>query len=547
MRQKQLKLLDCTLRDGGFVNDWNFGHANIVNIFERLISSGVDVLEIGLLDERRPFDRNRTIMPDTESADRIFERLDKSGTMIVGMIDYGTCPISRLSPCADSFIDGIRVIFKKHVMEEAIDFCRQVKELGYEVFVQAVSITSYTDPELLRLISLVNALNPYALSIVDTYGLLHQDNLLHYFDRLNQNLHPEIAIGYHSHNNFQLAYSNSIEIIREPAERLILIDASLYGMGKSAGNLPIELISMYMNDNCGKRYDISQMLEAIDINIMPVFRQNPWGYNLFYYISASNHCHPNYVRFLMDRHTLSLRALNAILNAIAPEKKLLYDKEHIELLYRDYQSRECRDEDAIAELSEALGNRPLLLLGPGKNMELQRERVLSYIQERSPVILAVNYIPEDIAISYAFLTNSRRYVQLESRLLDIAAGCGAPVRIIATSNITNVRAPFDYTLNYSALIDPDAEIIDNSFVMLLNVLVRTGVKEAACAGFDGYTVHGDNYFNASMDYQIARQKADSINQYVNAMLKRLQGVLKLHFLTDTLYQPQAGVLAQPPS
>ena len=316
-------------------------------------------------------------------------------------------------------------------------------------------------------------------------------------------------------------------------------------MGKSAGNLPIELISMYMNDNCGKCYDISQMLEAIDINIMPVYRQNPWGYNLFYYISASNHCHPSYVQFLMDRHTLSLKALNAILDTIAPEKKLLYDKEHIELLYRDYQSRECRDEAAIAELSAALSGRPLLLLGPGKNMELQKERVLSYIRERSPVILAVNYIPEDIAIDYAFLTNSRRYVQLESRLLDIAAGCDAPVRIIATSNIANVRAPFDYTLNYSALIDPDAEIIDNSFVMLLNVLVRTGVNEAACAGFDGYTVYGDNYFNASMDYQIARQKSDSINQYVSAMLKRLRGVLDLHFLTDTLYQspdPQGNLL-----
>lgn len=67
---KQLKLLDCTLRDGGFVNDWNFGHDNIVNIFERLVSSGVDALEIGFLDARRPYDYNRTIMPDTEKIGR---------------------------------------------------------------------------------------------------------------------------------------------------------------------------------------------------------------------------------------------------------------------------------------------------------------------------------------------------------------------------------------------------------------------------------------------------------------------------------------------
>lgn len=533
---KQLKLLDCTLRDGGYVNDWNFGHDNIVNIFERLISSGVDMLEIGFLDERRPFDRNRTIMPDTRSADQIFGRLGKGNTKIVAMIDYGTCGIGQLSPRSDSFIDGIRVIFKKHVMREAIAFCRQVKELGYDVFVQAVSITSYSDREMLDLIELVNGLTPFALSIVDTYGLLHQDNLLHYFELLNHNLKPEIGIGYHSHNNFQLAYSNSMEVIREPADRLVLIDASLYGMGKSAGNLPIELISMYMNDNCGRNFDISQMLEAIDINIMPIFQKSPWGYNLFYYISASNHCHPNYVRFLMDKHTLSLKSLNEILDTIEPEKKLLYDRDYIEDLYCSYQSLECNDEEAFQELSNAWSGRSLLLLGPGKNMELQKEQVLSYILEHNPVILSVNYIPEDIAIDYAFLSNSRRYVQLNNRLLEMASESEAPVKIIATSNVTNVRGRFDYTLNYSSLIDREAEIIDNSFVMLLNVLVRAGVRTAACAGFDGYTCRGDNYFNADMDYQIAREKSQGINQYVSGILKQLHGTLDLQFLTDTWYQ-----------
>ena len=118
------------------------------------------------------------------------------------------------------------------MMHEAIQFCHEVKKLGYKVFVQAVSITSYSDRELLDLVDLVNDLEPYAMSLVDTYGLLHQDNLLHYFQLLNYNLKPSIAIGYHSHNNFQLAYSNSMEVLREPADRTVLVDATLYGMGK---------------------------------------------------------------------------------------------------------------------------------------------------------------------------------------------------------------------------------------------------------------------------------------------------------------------------
>lgn len=533
---KQVKLLDCTLRDGGFVNDWDFGHDNIINIFERLISSNVDMVEIGFLDERRSFDKNRTIMPDTKSVDEIFGKLDKGSSMIVAMIDYGTCSIERLSPCSESFIDGIRIIFKKNVVKEALKFCAQVKELGYKVFVQAVSITSYSDREMLDLIDLVNDLEPYALSIVDTYGLLHQENLLHYFELLNHNLKPDISIGYHSHNNFQLAYSNSMEIMREPSDRMILIDASLYGMGKSAGNLPVELISMHMNTCFDKQYQISQMLEAIDINIMPFYEKSPWGYNLFFYISASNHCHPSYVRFLMDKYTLSLKSLNTILDSIEPEKKLLYDQAYIEQLYWNYQNMECNDEHDLTRLTQEWKGKNLLLLGPGTNLMEQKDRVLNYIKEHSPLIISVNYIPNSIPIHYAFLSNSRRYIQLNNRLIELSECSKKQVKVIATSNVTNIKGQFDYTLNYNSLIDRNAEIIDNSFVMLLNVLVKAGVTQAACAGFDGYRYGGENYFNADMDYRIGREKSMGVNHYVIETLRKLSGKLSLDFITDSCYQ-----------
>ena len=106
-------LLDCTLRDGGYVNDWKFGRDNIVSIFERVVEAGTDIIEIGFLDERRPFDPDRSIMPDTDCVDRIYGGLDRKQTMVVGMIDYGTCDIKNVQPCKDTLLDGIRVIFKK--------------------------------------------------------------------------------------------------------------------------------------------------------------------------------------------------------------------------------------------------------------------------------------------------------------------------------------------------------------------------------------------------------------------------------------------------
>jgi len=196
----------------------------------------------------------------------------------------------------------------------------------------------------------------------------------------------------------------------------------------------------------------------------------------------------------------------------------------------------CNDKADIQALSASWSDRPLLLLGPGKNLELEKEAILSYIKAHNPITISVNFIPEGIPIDYAFLSNSRRYVQLNNRLLEHADAQGRPVRVIATSNVTNVKdTHFDYTLNYNSLIDQNAEIIDNSFVMLLNVLTKTSVHHAACAGFDGYTVDGDNYYNSAMDYRIAREKSQSINQYVIDTLERLAGTLTLEFLTDSKY------------
>lgn len=295
------ELLDCTLRDGGYINDWEFGHDKIVEIFERLVSSGVDFIEVGFIDERRSFDINRTIMPDTEAVSRIFAGLDKGHAKIVGMIDYGTCAIDRIQPCKDTMLDGIRVIFKQHLAKEALEFCRQLKNLGYLVFSQMVSATTYSDRDLAEYSAIVNDVHPYANSIVDTYGLMDGDKVMHIFDILDRHLAPDIRIGYHAHNNFQLGFANAARFLSTGTARNILADGTLYAMGKSAGNAAIELLMMYMNEKYGCRYDISQVLEAIDNVIMDIYEKQYWGYNIKFYISSYTGCHPNYVSYFLGR------------------------------------------------------------------------------------------------------------------------------------------------------------------------------------------------------------------------------------------------------
>ena len=185
-------LLDCTLRDGGYINDWAFGHDHIVNIFERVIASGVDVIEIGFLDDRRAFDPDRSIMPDTQSVRKIYGGLDRKRATVVGMIDFGTCGISHVEDCGDSWLDGIRVIFKKDKLHPAMAFCGQLKEKGYKVFAQLVSVTAYSDNELQEAADLANEVRPFALSMVDTYGLLDPEGLTHIMRILDNRLDPDI-------------------------------------------------------------------------------------------------------------------------------------------------------------------------------------------------------------------------------------------------------------------------------------------------------------------------------------------------------------------
>ncbi len=136
---------------------------------------------------------------------------------------------------------------------------------------------------------------------------------------------------------------------------------------------------------------------------------------------------------------------------------------------------------------------------------------------------------------YVFLSNSKRYVQLATRLSQ------KNHRIIATSNVTGTSGEaFLYVLNYSSLIDEKAKIVDNSLVMLLKALGNAEVKEVTLAGFDGYSSKSSNYFNMSMEYDFVKEMADDLNQYTIHFLRELKGRMSVHFLTESRYEECEG-------
>lgn len=530
---KNIRLLDCTLRDGGYLNDWEFGQNHLVSLYERLVESGVDIIEVGFLDDRRPFDMSRSIMPDTESVAKIWNCTTKRPPMVVGMIDYGTCKIENLQPCEESYLDGIRVIFKKHLMHEAMEFCAQVKKLGYKVFSQLVSITSYNDEDLLELISLVNEVKPYAVSMVDTYGLLHPEDLLHYYAILEEHVCEEVQIGFHAHNNFQLAYANALALIEAGSKHDLVVDGTLHGMGKSAGNAPIELLAMRLNQKYGKNYKISSMLEAIEESIVEFQKTCSWGYKMFYYLVAKNGCHPSYLSYFQAKGNLSISQLDELLGKIEPEeKKLLYDKQIAEKLYEEYITNDCDDSEDYVKLSRDLQGKTILLVGPGKNIQLQGHKVQEYIAKENPYVIAINYVPENVKVHSVFVTKEKRYQQMTT---DLHKKMNDNIKLIGTSNVDCVTGNFEYRLNRAPLLEKEERYADNSFLMLLKALKKAGVTEIVCAGFDGYSDREDNYFNPSMEYHFVKDAARYLNSHIRDVVKSMREDMQISFLTYSRY------------
>ena len=334
---KRVTVLDCTLRDGGYCNNCKFGKENICKIVNGLITANIDYIEYGFLSKEQNYDSDMTKYTHMAQVAEIMpeRNIDKLGLV---MINYGEYEIDEIPDRCLTRVDGIRVAFHKKDVDDAIYFCSQIKKKGYLVFVQPMVTTSYTEVEFTHLIQRVNMLQPYAFYIVDSFGMMTAKDLWQYLHLIEMHLQNGIVIGLHAHNNFQMAFSNAIYLTHYPLIRQIIIDVSIYGMGRGAGNLNAELFLKHLNDIAEPRYSIKPILELIDEIIRKFYDEKPWGYSLSSYLSALYMLHPNYAAYLDSKKSLTLKAMEEIFDQIDPQKRLEYDEQYIEELYIAYLS-----------------------------------------------------------------------------------------------------------------------------------------------------------------------------------------------------------------
>lgn len=529
-----MKILDCTLRDGGYINHWQFGRNTIAAILDKLEQARIDIIECGFLTGMAG-GQDCSLFSSAGAIARLLPQRARSA-MFVAMIAIGEKELHPvlLEPCDGKSIEGIRLTFHKMEMEKAFEWAKIIMEKGYRVFMQPVGTVFYSDLELLSLVEKINRLNPYAFYIVDTLGSMYRNDVSHCFYLIDKNMNSGIHLGFHGHNNLQLAFSNAQVLGKIQTKRTLILDASVYGMGRGAGNLPTELITQYINRNIASRYDTAMVMDIYDDYISAIRRQYEWGYSIPYHIAASYVCHPNYASYLMGKRTLTMKDIEEIIQSIPGEDKVLYDRKKIEQLYMQFQNRKIDDAKAVEEIGKRIRGRTVLLLAPGQSLQEEYEKIMEFIRGEQPFVISVNFVDGAYRMDACFVSNHKRMDIIEREIRGMKE-----VLVILTSNIP-AEMENSLRVDYKRYTNGDELILDNAGLMVLKLLKECGAGKVVLAGFDGFAHRkGSHYYSPELNLQTDAKTAALRQERIKRQINELQ--MDLQFLTRSVYEEKAHV------
>lgn len=292
-----IKILDCTLRDGGYVNGWNFGFKEAKEIAEAINLSGVEYVEVGFIGNHKDQD-GIVRFSSMESLARVFLPTMAKLSAMVYAEGY---PADKFPVRSAGTVDMIRVIFWKRNLEEGVDYVRKLVEKGYDVGVQLARTDQYELSEIGEIVKMFNEIKPTAVYLVDSFGTFSADKMMQYAIIYDRYLADGIRLGFHAHNNMQQAFTNSVMLCEQSWQHDLMIDASVLGMGRGAGNLNLELVLNYLNHKKAGLYNIDTLVEVADKYIAKYQEVCPWGYSVPYFLSAITGRNPSFVNYLLEK------------------------------------------------------------------------------------------------------------------------------------------------------------------------------------------------------------------------------------------------------
>ena len=287
MFRPAIKVIDCTVRDGGLMNKWQFDDKFVRAIYHALTEAGVDYMEIGYLSSESAFSRDEVGPWKFCAEDDLLRIIGDSEKKIKfsAMADIGRIDYDDIRPKSESVLDMVRVACYVHQTDKAIALAHHCQDKGYETTINLMAVST------VGLRDLEEALDDLAKSrvpiiyLVDSYGAFYSEDIdvlaKKYMERL-----PGKTIGIHAHNNQQLAFANTISSI---ICGINYLDSTLYGMGRGAGNCPTELLISFLKN---PKFNVRPLIKAIEDEILPWREKIDWGYFIPYMVGGVMNQHP---------------------------------------------------------------------------------------------------------------------------------------------------------------------------------------------------------------------------------------------------------------
>jgi len=533
---EKIKLLDCTLRDGAYIVNGNFGVPAIRGIVNKLQEANIDIIECGWL-KNNEYKEGSSYYHIPSDFERYITRKNNR-SLFVSMIDWDRYDVDALPPYDGKSIDAIRVVFPYGKHREGIAVGRKIQDKGYKVFFQAANTLAYSDEDLISLASEMNKAAPEGLSVVDTFGAMYEEDLERILSVLDQYLAPETRLGMHSHNNQQLSFALSMQFLRffENRERKVIVDSSLCGMGRGAGNATTELVANYLCKKYHGNYDMNIILDAID-RYMQYFQETyTWGYSTPYFISGNYCCHVNNIAYLLKNHRTSAVDMRNIIESLSPEDRRKYDYDLLERKYLENQDRIINDDAAMETLRKELQDRPILLIAPGKSSVTEEQKIKQFIEKKHPVVIGVNAINTRYQFDYLFLVNSARYDYAQTAYPEQFQN----TRKILLSNIKTAAGDNEFIINFNRVVKRGWIHFDNAVINCLRLMDKLHVAHIYIAGFDGFKhKYNESYADSSLPTLNPDGNWDVLNREIQDMYsdfrKTTQSAVQVYFLTDSIF------------
>ncbi|ACT00043.1 aldolase catalytic domain-containing protein [Paenibacillus sp. JDR-2] len=289
------KIVDCTIRDGGLVNNWDFSVEFVQHLYNTLNEAGVDYMEIGYKNSPKLLKGADTAGPWRFLDDNFLKQVipNKGNTKLSALVDIGRVDENDILPRSESLLDLIRVACYIQDVDKALQLVQLFHERGYETTLNIMALSNVMENQLIEAFELIKESVVDVVYIVDSYGSLKPNDYSYLIEKFQHHL-PNKRLGIHTHNNMQLAFANTLLAAEKGVE---LLDASVYGMGRAAGNCNTELLVANLQN---AKYNVRPVLDMIEKYMIPLREKEEWGYIIPYMITGMLDEHPRSAMALRD-------------------------------------------------------------------------------------------------------------------------------------------------------------------------------------------------------------------------------------------------------